>query len=262
MQELSTSYDADVVNAFFKGRPWLVAGRVLDVAKQGVSLFLKLKLGGKEVSLAGEISGVLSRAGPTFVKLGQTLSTREDLVGRDVARALADLQMAAPPFPDAVAMDIITAELGGLPAEIFGTFSQRYVAAASMGQVYKATLKSTGEEVAVKVQRPDLLGSIALDVYVLRLCLGAIRFLAKINSDVRSIADEVGAGLFAELDYTVEASQVCVHRSLFPDVREWRKNRLVCMHSTRLTVLLALQVESWSDAWRQVSAASDIRIAC
>lgn len=173
---------------------------------------MKLKLSGEDVSLAGEISGFLSRTGPTFIKLGQTLSTREDLVGRDVARALADLQMAAPPFPDAVAMDLIEAELGGLPAEVFDTFSQRYVAAASMGQVYKATLRSTGEEVAVKVQRPDLLEGIALDVYVLRLCLGTIRYLAKINSDIRTIADEVGAGLFAELDYTVEASQVCLPR--------------------------------------------------
>lgn len=211
-QELSTKYDAVAVNTFFAKRPWLVAGRVLDVAKQAFFLLMKLKLSGKDVSLAGEICGFLSRTGPTFIKLGQTLSTREDLVGKDVARALADLQMAAPPFPDAVAMDLIEAELGGLPAEVFDTFSQRYVAAASMGQVYKATLRSTGEEVAVKVQRPDLLEGIALDVYVLRLCLGVIRYLAKINSDIRNIADEVGAGLFAELDYTVEASQVCLPR--------------------------------------------------
>eukprot|EP00892_Ulva_mutabilis_P007547 jgi/Ulvmu1/5164/UM021_0181.1 len=204
---LSTQYDAQVLNKFFRERPWLVIGRVLDVTKQALLLFLKLKLSGKDVSLAGEISGFLSRAGPTFVKLGQTLSTREDLVGKDVARALADLQMAAPPFPDPVAMDLIAVELGGLPAEVFDTFSQRYVAAASMGQVYKATLRSSGEAVAVKVQRPDLLGSIALDVYVLRLSLGAVRFLAKINSDIRNIADEVGRGLFAELDYTVEAKQ-------------------------------------------------------
>lgn len=208
MQVLSTKYDADAVSKFFRERPWLVVGRVLDVAKQGILLFLKLKLSGKDVSLAGEICGFLSRAGPTFVKLGQTLSTREDLVGKDVARALADLQMAAPPFPDAIAMDLIAAELGGLPAEVFDTFTQRYVAAASMGQVYKATLRSSGEEVAVKVQRPDLLVSIALDVYVLRLGLGAVRYLARINSDIRNIADEVGAGLFAELDYTVEANQV------------------------------------------------------
>ena len=220
-----------------------------------------------------ELSALLASLGPTFVKLGQTLSTREDLIGKDVARKLSALQMAAPPFDDAVAYALITSELGAEPQQLYGELSASPVAAASLGQVYRGTVEpghatapvhlsapdaseaaaaaasngaasrestfsvtraryaralassaaaggdrtqAVGEwDVAVKVQRPDLLGSIALDVYVLRLTLGAVRRLAGINSDIRNIADEVGRGLFAELDYRVEASQVrCAARVL------------------------------------------------
>jgi aarF domain-containing kinase len=207
MQVLTTKYDADVLTSYFARRPWSVLGRLVHVTQQFVNLYVSSKVSPSKHSLSDEVCSFLSSLGPTFVKLGQTLSTREDLVGVEIARALADLQMAAPPFSDSVAYDVISHELGASPAVKYQTLSKKHVAAASLGQVYKGTTLS-GEKVAVKVQRPDVLAGIALDVYVLRLGLGLVRMLAGINSDIRNIADEVGKGLFAELDYTVEAAQV------------------------------------------------------
>lgn len=207
MQELTTKYDAEVLMSYFARRPLSVLGRLIQVSQQFASLYLSLKFSPSKDSLSDELCSFLSSLGPTFVKLGQTLSTREDLVGKEIARALADLQMAAPPFSDSVAYDVISHELGASPAATYQTLSQKHVAAASLGQVYKGTAR-TGQSVAVKVQRPDVIEGIALDVYVLRMALGLVRTLAGINSDIRNIADEVGKGLFAELDYTVEATQV------------------------------------------------------
>jgi aarF domain-containing kinase len=214
MQGLTTKYDAEILASYFSRRPWSVVGRLVQVTQQLVSLYFSLKFSPSKNDLSDELCSFLSSLGPTFVKLGQTLSTREDLVGRDIARALADLQMAAPPFDDDIAYDVISQELGASPKAKFQTLSEQHVAAASLGQVYKGTIR-TGEAVAVKVQRPDVLDGIALDVYVLRLGLGLVRTLAGINSDIRNIADEVGKGLFAELDYTVEATQVSVSRHSF-----------------------------------------------
>lgn len=207
MQDLTTQYDAEALQSYFAKRPWRVVARLIQVTQQFVNLFVSVKLSPVQTSLSDELCSFLSSLGPTFVKLGQTLSTREDLVGKEIARALADLQMAAPPFSDSVAYEVIRDELGGSPRSKYKSLSESHVAAASLGQVYKGTV-GTGESVAVKVQRPDVLDGIALDVYVLRLGLGLVRKLAGINSDIRNIADEVGKGLFAELDYTVEAAQV------------------------------------------------------
>lgn len=215
MQELSTNYDAEALESFFHHRQALVWQRLVTISLQFVLLYTRgLLRGGPSAALnpaPEELCGLLAALGPTFVKLGQTLSTREDLVGRDVARSLSALQMSAPPFDDHTALALVRSELGGELEDLYTEFPDKHTAAASLGQVYKALLQMEGDgprDVAVKVQRPHLLGSIALDVYVLRMALGIVRKLARINSDIRAIADEVGRGLFAELDYTVEASQV------------------------------------------------------
>jgi aarF domain-containing kinase len=223
LQELSTRYDAADLQRFFKARPLLVWQRLGGITCQFAALIVRSYLRGGAAAVRNpptdELCALLARLGPTFVKLGQTLSTREDLVGRDIARTLSNLQMAAPPFDDALAMAVIRDQLAGDPNTLYRDLSSSPVAAASLGQVYRGAVDvasggngaAAGElepwDVAVKVQRPDLLGSIALDIYVLRLALGLVRRLAGINSDIRNIADEVGRGLFAELDYRVEASQ-------------------------------------------------------
>ena len=102
---------------------------------------------------------------------------------------------------------MIKDELKSDPQLAFRHFNEDHIAAASLGQVYRARLWKGGQQVAVKVQRPDMLGTIALDVYVLRQLLQVVRNAVKMNSDIRYIADEVGRGLFSELDYCNEARQ-------------------------------------------------------
>lgn len=211
-QALTTKYDPEALQRFFERRPLLVWRRLIEISLRFLALHLRTlaKHGGGFRWPADELCALLASLGPTFIKLGQTLSTREDIIGKDLARTLSALQMSAPPFEDALAHELIRTELHGDPEDLYETFSGTHVAAASLGQVYRGTVLNgdASMPVAVKVQRPNMLGSIALDVYTMRLGLGLVRRLAKINSDLRKIADEVGAGLFAELDYRVEALQV------------------------------------------------------
>lgn len=98
----------------------------------------------------------LQNLGPTFIKLGQALSVRSDIVGEDIARDLSKLQDRLPPFSSAKAVDIIEENLEGKLEEFFSEFDKKPVAAASIAQVHFAVEKETEKEVAVKVLRPDI----------------------------------------------------------------------------------------------------------
>ncbi|MDI7246168.1 MAG: AarF/ABC1/UbiB kinase family protein [Bacillota bacterium] len=151
----------------------------------------------------------LEELGPTFIKIGQILSTRPDMVPPGLAAELEKLQDKAPPFGTAEAEAIIAAELGGRPSEVFERFEPEPVAAASLGQVHNAVLK-TGEEVVVKVQRPGVEEAIRLDLEILKelavLASRRLRLrLARVYNLV-DIVDEIAGALTRELDYTVEAA--------------------------------------------------------
>src|SRR5690606_30760495 len=103
---------------------------------------------------------------PTFVKLGQTLSTRTDILPPDIALQLSRLQDSVPSFPAAEAIELIEAELGSSVGRVFASFDKTPIAAASIAQVHLATLHS-GEEVVVKVRRPGIERSIATDLDIL-----------------------------------------------------------------------------------------------
>src|SRR5690625_1310068 len=105
----------------------------------------------------------LERLGPTFIKLGQLLSTRPDLVPADYAHALSRLQDDVEPFPFEQVEAIIQTELGGRLSKLFDRFEKHPLAAASLGQVHRATLRDR-REVAVKVQRPDIRKKILSDL--------------------------------------------------------------------------------------------------
>ena len=109
--------------------------------------------------------------GPTFIKVGQALSTRPDLIRKDFLEELIKLQDQLPPFDSARAFEIIEAELDRKISATYSEISPEPVAAASLGQVYRARLL-TGEAVAVKVQRPNLLPVLSLDLYLMRWAAG------------------------------------------------------------------------------------------
>ncbi len=109
----------------------------------------------------------LLKLGPTFIKTGQMLATRADLLPVEFLRELSVLHDQVPPFPDAQAFAIIEEDLGRSLASVFSEISDGPIAAASLGQVYRARLRASGLIVAVKVRRPDLARRVALDMAVL-----------------------------------------------------------------------------------------------
>jgi ubiquinone biosynthesis protein len=113
-----------------------------------------------------QLADDLEAMGPTYVKLGQVLSSRSDLLPEPYLKALARLQDKVKPFPFAEVEQIITAELGVRISKAFASFDPQPIAAASLGQVYSATLRD-GRRVVVKVQRPNIRKQIADDFEVL-----------------------------------------------------------------------------------------------
>ncbi len=151
----------------------------------------------------------LEELGPTFIKLGQVLSTRPDLVPVQFIEELSKLQDHVPPFPYAEVAQIIESELGVAPGDIFRHFEETPLAAASIGQVHRAQLKD-GEEVAVKVQRPGIRKIIEVDLEImLHLASLMERHLEEfqVNRPVR-IVEEFARTLEKEIDYTIEASHI------------------------------------------------------
>lgn len=116
--------------------------------------------------VAVRIRLVFEELGPTFIKLGQMMSTRKDIIPEDILRELEKLQDEVKPFSSQEAMKIISEELGRPVGDIFSSFSKEPIASASIGQVYKARLFS-GEQVIVKVKRPDIERVISEDLEIL-----------------------------------------------------------------------------------------------
>lgn len=204
-------YNPEAIAAEYSQRPLTVWGRLWSVTWTfftfSLSLWWDAKRGRspkKEVRRAVQLRDIISRLGPAFIKIGQALSTRPDLVPPVYLEELAKLQDQLPPFPNELAYQFIEEELGGSPEQIYAEITPNPIAAASLGQVYKGKLK-TGEIVAVKVQRPGLAESIGLDIYILRrLALWAKKNLKFIRSDLVAIMDEFGERIYEEMDYAHE----------------------------------------------------------
>lgn len=205
-------YDAGAIAQYYRHRPWKSFWRAFRVIVTFLSFFIGLKLDGwrnlqekAKLKRAEQLRETLTRLGPTFIKVGQALSTRPDLIRKDFLDELVKLQDQLPPFPTEIAFGIIERELDRSIDEIFSQIAPKPVAAASLGQVYQAHLYS-GEEVAVKVQRPDLLPTITLDLYLMRWAAGWMAPWLPLNlgHDLTLIVDEFGIKLFEEIDYLNE----------------------------------------------------------
>lgn len=163
----------------------------------------------------------LLKLGPTFIKIGQSLGTRGDLLPLSYVKELATLQDQVPSFPTTEAYARIEAELGRTIQEAYAEIDAEPVAAASLGQVYRARLH-TGQEVAVKVQRPNLPEIINFDIAVLRRIVALInRFIpeASRNADWEGMLREFADTVFEEMDYVQEGRNADRFRENF---RSWR----------------------------------------
>ena len=154
---------------------------------------------------AKELTNLLVELGPAFVKAGQALSTRPDIIPGILLEELSELQDQLPGFDGDKAMELIEEDLGLKINEIFLKIDKEPISAASLGQVHKAVLKNE-EIVAVKVQRPGLREQITLDLYIVRnIAFWLKNNIGLIRSDLVALIDELGKRVFEEMDYLNEA---------------------------------------------------------
>ncbi|XP_008782652.1 protein ACTIVITY OF BC1 COMPLEX KINASE 3, chloroplastic [Phoenix dactylifera] len=221
----ATVYSPQLLATKYGSQPLKVVSRTLEVLTALGTFAFKLFLDDRRGELdlrkrqrAEELREIFTRLGATFVKIGQGLSTRPDICPPEYLEELSELQDALPTFPDADAFSCIERELG-LPLDsIFSSISPSPIAAASLGQVYKAQLKYSGQIVAVKVQRPGIEEAIGLDFYLLR-GLGFLinKYVDFISSDVVALIDEFARRVYQELNYVQEGQNARRFKKLYAD---------------------------------------------
>jgi predicted unusual protein kinase regulating ubiquinone biosynthesis (AarF/ABC1/UbiB family) len=156
-----------------------------------------------------ELADDLEKMGPTFVKFGQLLSSRADLLPDPYLKALARLQDKVKPFPYEQVEEIISAELGVRISKAFSFFEEKHLAAASLGQVHRAGLRD-GRPVVVKIQRPDIRKQIAEDFEILEEIASFFDEHTDIGRRYRfgKVLAELKSSILQELDYQREASNL------------------------------------------------------
>lgn len=224
-QSLPLVYDVDALNEFWSQRPGEVLGRAVHVvkvlgpylAKLGVWEYLiRRKIRdhpGLQRKYAVKLREALTELGPCFVKLGQALSIRPDVLPATFLDELQKLCDSMPSYPTADAISVIEQELGpGSAKRLFEDLNQETapIAAASLGQVYRLKLKGTEDWVAVKVQRPDMVRFILRDLYIMRFISIVIeKVKCKLTNqrpyDV-ALLDTFATASLNELDYIKEAA--------------------------------------------------------
>jgi predicted unusual protein kinase regulating ubiquinone biosynthesis (AarF/ABC1/UbiB family) len=207
-------YSPDAVARYYRFRLWHVWARAIKIVWYFAGFILGLKsdewfdcVEQNKLKRATQLRVMLTNLGPTFIKVGQALSTRPDLIRKDFLEELVKLQDQLPPFDSDLAYKIIETQLDCPISEVYADLTVKPVAAASLGQVYRGRLVSTGEEVAVKVQRPNLRPTLTLDLYLMRWAAGWLSPCLPLNlgHDLTLIVDEFGTKLFEEIDYLNEA---------------------------------------------------------
>jgi aarF domain-containing kinase len=162
----------------------------------------------QQVLRAGQLRDLLTSLGPFYIKIGQALSIRPDILS---PRSMVELQKLCdkvPCYDSAIAYATIERELGRPVRELFTDITAEPVAAASLGQVYKARLAATGEAVAVKVQRPAVLETVSLDLYLARQVGMLVRKIPALAQRLDPVAllDEFAYRFYQELDYNLECA--------------------------------------------------------
>jgi ubiquinone biosynthesis protein len=195
-----------------------------------------------EPGLAVRVRLVLEELGPSFIKLGQLLSTRADLLPADVISELKRLQDNVPPLPFGEMQRAIEEELGAPIAELFSLFEQQPLASASIGQVYRALLKTDEGEIAVvvKAQRPNVAGTIDRDIDLLYLFARAIERSipeARTYMPVR-LVEEFDRAIRAELDFAQEADNAERFAQNFADLGTVRFPKVYRQVSSRKAITL------------------------
>jgi predicted unusual protein kinase regulating ubiquinone biosynthesis (AarF/ABC1/UbiB family) len=220
-------YNPEKIHDRYGNRPFSVLGRLIEIIIPFAAFALGNwwdKVRNKSVvnqpKRAAQLREILTKLGPAYIKIGQALSTRPDLVPPSYLAELSTLQDQLPSFPNEIAFGFIEEELGKRPEEIYAELSPEPIAAASLGQVYRGKLH-TGEEVAVKVQRPDLIRRITLDIYIMRsIAIWVQNNVKRVRSDLVAITDELAERIFEEINYRQEGRNAEKFRELYGYIEE------------------------------------------
>ena len=222
MNDLETEYNPFNNLIWLILRPWILFPRLIYISLTLLFFLIRLIFQGSskdpnvQQGLSKYLFNVITDLGPCYIKLGQALSTRPDLVRQDWLTELTNLQDNLPPFDHKIALKTIENELGSPANKLFADFPDRPIASASLGQVYKAK-KNNNYFVAVKVQRPNLEFIIKRDVVILKLLANLLSPFLPLNIGVGigEIIDEFGKALFEEIDYSKEAKNAEKFANLF-----------------------------------------------
>ena len=255
-------YNPETITKYYQKRPFQVLARLFNILFPFIDILFNNWWDSfwgnstkNETKRAIKLRKVLTKLGPAYIKIGQALSTRPDLVSPAYLEELTQLQDQLPPFSNDIAYQFIEEELGATPDEIYAEISPQPIAAASLGQVYRGRLK-TGEEVAIKVQRPDLVRRITLDVYIMRtLSTWVKNNVKRIRSDLVAITDELAERIFEEMNYLQEGENATKFDDLYghlPEIYvpkiywEYTGRRVLTMewiNGTKLTNIKEIQAQ-------------------
>ena len=217
------TYDPAAITRIYAGHPQRLIRRLWQTLVP-IGLFLMgvgvdwllglLRNPDRSRSRARECAELLVELGPAFIKAGQALSTRPDIVPPVLLEELAQLQDQLPGFESDLAMACIEEDLGAPVDDLFEELEREPISAASLGQVHRGVLKN-GQRVAVKVQRPGLREQITLDLYIVRNIAAWLNSnIGLIRSDLVALIDELGKRVFEEMDYLNEADNAERFRDL------------------------------------------------
>ena len=213
-------YDKQLIEQYWKkergalNKRWSTfVGKAVPFLTKLITLFIRDgKINDAEIpELSRQARIDIEELGPTFIKAGQMMSIRPDVLPSATLEELTKLQDSVVPFETEIAVQQIERELGGPLGQFFTSISQEPVAAASLAQVYLATLNDGKDtKVAVKVQRPNVLGTVSKDLYVLRRAAevwqGLIeRFAPQQKTNYVALLNEWAVGFYTELDFNNEA---------------------------------------------------------
>ena len=201
---------------------------------------------------ATALRDILSAQSPALIKAGQALASRSDLLPGEYLEELQKLQDRCPAFPTEDAFSEFENELGRQFGEVFELIEPEPIAAASIGQVYKARLRSNGALVAVKIQRPNCLSSISIDLYIMRWYSTLLQRLLNVLNreiDLVSIIDDFGELIYREIDYRAEAVNAQRFAELYSSIPDVLVPKVYTQFSSRKVLTM-----EWVDGVRLTDA--------
>ena len=192
----------------------------------------------KKMTTGQRLRFAFEELGPTYIKIGQIISTRKDLFDDDIISELSKLRDDVEQFDDYIAMDLLDKELGVNRKEVFSYISESPIAAASIGQVYSARLKD-GTDVFIKIQRPNIDSTIKADIEILKRLSSNLEFLKKEwNVDIYDLISEMEMQLVRELDYKFEEVNGTKLRNIFKDSKEVFIPRIYDEYTTKRLLVM------------------------